>query len=387
MLKQDAEKTEMLRLALAGRLTDRENFRRLVLRMDGGEEVCFYREAGEGVVEDRIVCEEAEGRAHLSEEEALDRATRLVQDGYRTVIALSYTGDLRIEVRDDGLRMNAVSEEGRAAQMDEAGYLVQVGEADELLKAIELMTEEGQIRADKRRKYEQVNRFVELIRDMLDKSSRSRRVVGLDCGCGKSYLSFVLNYVLREKLKTSCYFFCIDTNPALIEKCRTTQRRLGYANMDFQVSDIAGFQPDEQVDIVCSLHACDTATDEAIGKGMQLEAPFILAVPCCQHELLNQLGDHPLKGMARHGPYKTRLADLLTDTLRTLALEAAGYKVTVLEYVSPIYTPKNLMILAEKIQSRNRMALEQYRELKAMFGVTPSIERYLNAECGLRNAD
>ena len=132
------------------------------------------------------------------------------------------------------------------------------------------------------------------------------------------------------------------------------------------------------MDIVCSLHACDIASDEAIARGIQLKAPFLLVVPCCQHEVINQLKDHPLKALTRHGVYKARLADLLTDAMRTLILEAAGYKVRVTEYVSPIHTPKNIMIQAEKIQSRNKMAMEQYLELRNTFGdVSLELERML----------
>jgi len=187
-----------------------------------------------------------------------------------------------------------------------------------------------------------------------------------------------MNYFFREKLRRSCHFFCIDTNADVIEKSLHVRDRLGYDNMDFFVSRIRDFEPYEKIDIVCSLHACDTASDEAIARGIQLGVPFLFIVPCCQHEVISQFKDHPLKAITRHGLYKARLADLLTDALRTLILEAAGYKVRVTGYVSPIYTPKNIMIQAEKVQGKNKMAMEQYMELKAMFGdVFLELERML----------
>jgi hypothetical protein len=187
-----------------------------------------------------------------------------------------------------------------------------------------------------------------------------------------------MNYFLREKLKRQCYFFGIDTNADLIEKCKEMQQALGYANMDFQVSRIMDFNPPTDIDIVCSLHACDTATDEAIALGLTSEASLLMIVPCCQSEILNQLQNHPLKAITRHGVFEVKLADLLTDAIRALLLEAYGYKVRVVEFVSPIYTPKNVMILADKIQPRNAMALEQYRELVDMFHLSPALESYLS---------
>jgi hypothetical protein len=149
--------------------------------------------------------------------------------------------------------------------------------------------------------------------------------------------------------------------------------------MEFQICPIMNFQPQTDIDIVCSLHACDTATDEAIALGIKSEASLLMIVPCCQSEILNQLQTHPLKAITRHGVFEVKLADLLTDAIRVLLLEANGYKVTVVEFVSPIHTPKNLMLLAEKVQPRNSMALKQYQELVAMFHLSPALARYLSA--------
>lgn len=252
--------------------------------------------------------------------------------------------------------------------LDGEKHLIDPEEASDLLKAIDILNIDGYMTADMRRKYVQIDNFAKLIRPLLRKSAHQRKIFILDFGSGKSYLSFVMNYFLREKLRRSCHFFCIDTNAEVIGKSLQVRDRLDYDNMDFFVSRIREFEPDEKIDIVCSLHACDTASDEAIARGIQLGVPFLLIVPCCQHEVISQFKDHPLKAITRHGLFKARLADLLTDALRTLILEAAGYKVSVTEYVSPTYTAKNIMIQAEKVQSKNRMAVEQYTELKAMFG-------------------
>ena len=240
------------------------------------------------------------------------------------------------------------------------------------------MNHDGKIKNKSQRKYEQINHFINLISNQLEGLPRGKRIDILDCACGKSYLSFVMNYFLREKLKRQCRFFCIDTAADLIGKCKEMQRALGYANMDFQVSRIMDFHPSTDIDIVCSLHACDTATDEAIALGINGKASLLMIVPCCQSEILNQLQTHPLKAITRHGVFEVKLADLLTDAIRVLLLESNGYKVRVVEFVSPIYTPKNVMILAEKIQSHNLMALEQYQKLIDLFHLSPALESYLS---------
>jgi hypothetical protein len=254
---------------------------------------------------------------------------------------------------------------------------IRLPEALPLLQALGIATAGGEIRAEKRRKFTQINRFVELV-GFLFQGAPKRRLQFLDCGCGKSYLSFVLNYYLREKLKRHCHFWGIDANPERVRQAESLRDALAYDNMEFVASRVAAFRPPDAPDGVLSLHACDTATDEAIAKGIELGARFILAVPCCQSELLNQLpSQNPLAAITRHGVQGARFADLLTDGLRTLALEAAGYDVSVVEYVSPEDTPKNLMIRAERQSGRNTQSLHRYWDLVNQFGVDPAIQRFL----------
>jgi len=371
------------RLAISSRISDRDDFRRLVLRSNDGTAEIFFRRDASG----RMVCQQDVMESHVPEDKVLETIENLAGRGFGSLTCECWSGDVHIEVPPDGRGKMKItycrseppcSPSAAPPRADEAKHLIDPEEAGQLLSIIDLATVNGSIRADMRRKYVQIDNFVKLVEPLLSKSTQRGKVFILDCGCGKSYLSFVMNYFLRQKLRRSCHFFCIDTNPDLIDKCLQMRDELGYNNMEFRVSKIKDFQPREKVDIVCSLHACDTASDEAIARGIQLKAPFLLVVPCCQHEVINQLKDHPLKAIARHGLYKARLADLLTDALRTLILEAAGYKVTVTEYVPPIYTPKNIMIQAEKVQSTSKMAMEQYLELKARFGnLSLELERML----------
>lgn len=230
-------------------------------------------------------------------------------------------------------------------------YLIKPGKADKLLKAINIMADNGKIKNDMIRKYNQIDHFVELIEPMLKDLMKGRnelRVV--DCACGKSYLSFVLNYYLKEVMKINCKFTGIDISEGVIKSSRKIANELNYRNMDFITGDIRTLlYQDEggaviQPDLVISLHACDVATDFALAYGIRNRARGIIAVPCCHSELLNQYSYKPFEDIIKHGVFKARLADILTDGLRCMILEAFGYSVSAVEYVSPLDTPKNLLI-------------------------------------------
>lgn len=223
---------------------------------------------------------------------------------------------------------------------------IRVEEARHLLQALDLVSPEGKVRADRRRKFYQVDRFVELVDEMIADWHQDRPLVILDCGCGKSYLSFVLNYWLTERRRIPCRVVGIDGNPAVIDASREILRTLGYRNMEFALSSIMDYRPRGPVDMVLSLHACDTATDEALALGIHLASKYIIAVPCCQAALRERLDLGPWQPVARHNIFRNKLADVLTDGLRVAALEARGYRVSVSEYVSPLDTPKNIMLRA-----------------------------------------
>ncbi|HIE28851.1 TPA: SAM-dependent methyltransferase, partial [Candidatus Poribacteria bacterium] len=368
-----------LLMMLSQRIEDAENFKKITLNCSSIQqnEVIIYREIVEDITISHIVYDDGRSRTHLSGENALNRIERLIYAGYDEITCESFTGVVHARIRSGNVEINLG--DFNSTTDDDAMHPIKVGQADKLLAVLDILTPQGKIKSGKQRKYEQINHFIKLISDQLEKTSQKERITILDCGCGKSYLSFVMNYFLREKLGRQCYFFCIDTDSVLIEKCKEMQGALGYANMEFQVRQIMNFHPRTDIDIVCSLHACDTATDEAIALGIKSEASLLMIVPCCQSEILNQLQAHPLKAITRHGVFEVKLADLLTDAIRALLLEANGYKVTIVEFISPIHTPKNLMILAEKVQPRNSMALEQYQQLVDMFHLSPALARYLSA--------
>lgn len=257
-------------------------------------------------------------------------------------------------------------------------YLVKVGEADEVLREIGILTAEGKVKNDMIRKYNQIDHFVELVQNALRELQDKESITILDCACGKSYLSFVLNYFIKEKLKKNCYFIGLDISEQVIKSSQKMAANLGYKNMEFLQMDIQNYMPEKKIDIVISLHGCDTATDMAIAAGIRFQADAIIVIPCCHREILNQYDYKPFKEIIKYGVLKARMADVLTDGIRGLLLEAMGYEVSVVEYISPLDTPKNIMIRAVKKGGRNKKAYEEYLEIKEMLGIHPTLARLIN---------
>jgi SAM-dependent methyltransferase len=228
-----------------------------------------------------------------------------------------------------------------------------------------------------RAKERQVQHYVELVRPLPIWERDRIRVV--DAGCGKAYMSLALVAYGRE-IGTRVELVGIDVNPSVIETVSGVAASLGYDEARFEVSRIADYARDEPIDLLVSLHACDTATDEAIAAGVRLGADAIVLAPCCHHELAAQIAAGEKDGLLRHGLLLGRQADLVTDALRAAALEIAGYRVEVMEFVSAEHTAKNVMIRAERAPSKSRAAraAADYVELRDRFGVEPTIERLLS---------
>lgn len=236
---------------------------------------------------------------------------------------------------------------------------------------------DGEIHANQLGKFREALAMCEHLTIMLNRISRRRLVTFLDCACGKAYVAFISNYFATRKDARLVRFIGVDKNPQLIQRCREAQHLLCFENMAFHASSVIEFAPDRKPDITYCLHACDTATDEAIAKGIVLNSRFIAAVPCCQHEVSRKIRAHPLKPISQFPALKERLGSLVTDAMRVLVLAAAGYKVEVFEFVSSKVTPKNLMLRAEKLWPDNLDALRQYWQLRSLFNVEPKMEEYL----------
>ena len=258
--------------------------------------------------------------------------------------------------------------------MSQRDYILRPAEAADLLRAIGLLTADGKLRNDKIRKFNQIDAFLTRLRPLLE-SIDADTVTVLDCACGKSYLSFALNYFLREVLHRKCHITGVDISQGVIRESRRIADELGYRNMDFLCRNLNAYTP-ESPSLVLSLHACDTATDMALGLGIRAEAQAIACVPCCHKELLTSFHAPDIDAFTRHGILRARLNDVLTDGLRVLKLESMGYETSVAEFVSPTDTPKNLLITARRTGAENARAKKEYGDMCRYLGVRPAVERF-----------
>jgi SAM-dependent methyltransferase len=227
-----------------------------------------------------------------------------------------------------------------------------------------------------RAKERQVQHYVELLRPLPLWERERIRVV--DAGCGKAYMSLALIAYGRE-VGTRVELVGLDSNPAVIETVREIAARLDYEEARFDAAAISDYVSDEPIDLLVSLHACDTASDDAIAAGVRLGAEAIVVAPCCHHELAAQIAEGEKDGLLRHGLLLGRQADLVTDALRASALEAVGYRVDVIEFVAAEHTAKNVMLRAVRAPSTSRAARarKEYAALRDRFGVEPAIGRVL----------
>ncbi len=241
----------------------------------------------------------------------------------------------------------------------------------EFLVDLGVQTKEGKIVHAKYDKYRQINRFLEFIEDILPQLPKERESTIVDFGCGKSYLTFAMYYYLKELRGYQVHIIGLDLKEDVIAHCRELAGKYGYTGLDFFVGDIASYQGVSQVDMVVTLHACDTATDYALDKAIRWGAKVILSVPCCQHELNGQMENDMLAPVFSYGLIKERMAALFTDAIRAQILESKGYKVQVLEFIDMEHTPKNILIRAVKKGRANDNG--DYRRLMEFLHVEPTL--------------
>ena len=257
-------------------------------------------------------------------------------------------------------------------------YILQEGIPVDFLVDLGVMTPEGKVIRSRYDKFRQINRFLEFIEDILPQLPKDRQVHIIDFGCGKSYLTFAMYYYLKQLQGYDIAITGLDLKKDVIEKCNALACRYGYEHLEFLHGDIADYEGTDSVDMVVTLHACDTATDYALYKAVRWNARVILSVPCCQHELNRQIECEDMSAVLQYGLLKERMSALFTDGMRAELLNAAGYKTQILEFIDMEHTPKNILIRAVRESAVKKIQLTRnYEQCKRLIHAAPLLEKLL----------
>ncbi|MCE5236366.1 MAG: SAM-dependent methyltransferase [Clostridiaceae bacterium] len=319
---------------------------------------------------------------NLTEEEACVRIEQLMGAAYRQYNAWDDAYEHMVRVGKDGKAFHTKSRLERAPKKEtahdrEKSRFLKEGEPIGPLVEMGVFTPDGRIVKAMYDKYRQIDRFLEIVDDALSAHDPQKPLTAVDFGCGKSYLTFVLyHYFTKIKGFPRVDMTGLDLKKDVIENCNAAAKKFGYENLRFQLGDIRGYEADTPIDMVVSLHACDTATDYALSNAVGWGARYIFSVPCCQHELNAQIRTESLSLLTRYGIVKERAAALFTDAIRAGLLTACGYKTQVLEFVDLSHTPKNLLLRAQKANlplETRRAALKEVEALMEAFRLKPTL--------------
>ncbi|WEK55164.1 MAG: SAM-dependent methyltransferase [Candidatus Cohnella colombiensis] len=257
-------------------------------------------------------------------------------------------------------------------------YVLPEGDPVPFLIELGVMSADGRVLKAKYDKFRQINRFLEMVSDVLADLPKDKELTVVDFGCGKSYLTFALYHLLAIKERIPVRIIGLDLKKDVIETCAQLAKQLKWDKLSFAVGDISDYKGHDEVDLVVTLHACDTATDAALLKAIHWNASVILSVPCCQHELFRQISQPALKPLLKHGLLKERFTALVTDAARANLLEIAGYRTQLLEFIDLEHTPKNMLIRAVRgsgSASNTEQVKQEYEAFKSWLNISPFMEQ------------
>ena len=335
----------MLRMTISGKrhgeLADKVKIRPVKLK----EELYFQTSVSDG---------KKEFHKNYEKAELLEQLDHWLRKDYRQLQMDTTTQSIQALVSKKGKATvkQKIARDMRSARVLDHNrkkrYLLEEGTPIPFLVDLGVMTAEGAIVRSRYDKFRQINRYLEFVEDILPELDKDRELTLIDFGCGKSYLTFALYYYLTVKKQYRIRMIGLDLKKDVMEHCQELAEKYGYDRLTFLTGDIADYDGVEQVDMVVSLHACDTATDYALEKALQWNAKVIFAVPCCHHELNRQMHSTEMNPVLKYGLIQERMAALMTDAFRADVLELEGYQVQVLEFIDMEHTPKNILIRAVK---------------------------------------
>lgn len=326
--------------------------------------------------------------------ELRERLDELLNVGFNSMAVKSTAGNFNVQITKKG---RAILHEQPASTPDQPDLAhdrrkqraLPAGDADAFLKAVGIMAQDGRIRANMQDKYKQINKFLEIVehtgelQTLADDAAEPLYLV--DAGCGNAYLTFATYHYLNHVRGIPTQLTGIDVNTPLLDQHAQKAQDLHWQDIDFEATSIIDFRPERAPDMVIALHACDTATDEALAQAVAWNSRLIFCSPCCHHHLQAQMDAQPTPApfgpVARHGILRERLGDILTDTLRALILRIMGYRTDVMQFISTEHTSRNLMIRAVlSAPPGDARFIAEYMALKDFWGVTPYLETLLGED-------
>lgn len=309
-----------------------------------------------------------------------EKLLEYVSSNYKQVDAWSNTTTFELKISKKGkVHLGKKKSDnvklGNKEHNKEKNYILKEGMIIEPLIDLGIFTKEGKVINSKYDKYKQINRFVEIIDDEIKNNDFDELTI-LDFGCGKSYLTFVLYYYFVEIKKINVKMIGLDLKEDVIKKCNDIAKRYNYENLHFELGDINGFKYNNKVDMVITLHACDTATDYALYNAIKWDSKMIFSVPCCQHEFNSQIKTESLSILTKYGIVQERVSALMTDAVRANLLECVGYKTQLLEFIDISHSPKNILIRASKAnisKDKKEKGLLEVNVLMEKFNLKPTL--------------
>ena len=319
---------------------------------------------------------------NLTVEETKDELAKLLEE-FRQVQVETVSEDITVLISKKGkatIKRKRKKVQAKAADLShnrKKKYILEEGIVVPFLQDLGVMTQDGKIVRTKMDKFRQINRFLEFVEDILPQLDKDRELTLLDFGCGKSYLTFAMYYYLKVLKGYNIRIIGLDLKKDVIEHCNQLRTKYGYERLNFYEGDIASYKGVESVDMVVTLHACDTATDYALAKAVKWGAKVILSVPCCHHEANRTIADETLSPVMDYGILKERFAAIATDGARAKLLESKGYQTQILEFIDMEHTPKNLLIRAVKTGKTDEKAEKQAEDMQKALGIELTISKLL----------
>lgn len=377
------ENQETILSATASNPRDREKIQKLRIRPVVRKETLLYqaeRYVGTKVYHENL-SPDALVALLLDAMTADFRQLELETQRHRVTVLVSKKGNVAVKEKEKIKTEVAQQQETDFSHDRQKHYILPQDEPVPFLVALGVQTAQGRVVRAKYDKFRQINRYLEFVRDILPALSKGPLKI-IDFGCGKSYLTFALYYYLKIMNQYDIRIIGLDLKKDVIEDCQALADKLGYDGLTFQVGDIGSYENDtENVDMVVTLHACDTATDYALAKAVKWKARVIMSVPCCQHELNRQIACDALAPVLKYGLIKERMAALLTDAIRASLLEEYGYDTQILEFIDMEHTPKNILIRAVlknhmKYNAGAKMH-EELAQMEELLHVSPALQKLL----------